>query len=101
MQLKAVDLGGLGVPVAQGGRLDGVLGPVAPVLGIPKTSFLGGSRGKASACNSGDPGSIPGLEDLLEKEMATQSSTLAWRIPWSRSLVGYIRSMGLQRVGHD
>ena len=28
-------------------------------------------------------------EDPLEKEMATHSSTLAWRIPWERSLVGY------------
>ena len=41
----------------------------------------GGSDGKASACNEGDPGSIPGWEDLLEKETATHSSTLAWRIP--------------------
>ena len=41
-------------------------------------SFPGGSDGKASACNAGDPGSIPGLwEDPLEKEMATNSSTLA------------------------
>ena len=30
-----------------------------------------------------------GGEDLLEKEMARQSSILAWRIPWKRSLVGY------------
>ena len=30
-----------------------------------------------------------GQEDLLEKEMATHSSTLAWKIPWKRSLVGY------------
>ena len=36
---------------------------------------------KASACNTGDPSSIPGLEDPLEKEMAAHSSTLAWRIP--------------------
>ena len=51
------------------------------------SGFPGGSDGKASACNAGDPGSIPGLgrslgwEDLLEKEMATHSSTLAWKIP--------------------
>ena len=40
----------------------------------------------------GDSGSIPGREDPLEKEMATHSSTLAWKIPWTegqRSLVGY------------
>ena len=30
-----------------------------------------------------------GLEDPLEKELATYSSLLAWRIPWQRSLVGY------------
>ena len=42
-----------------------------------------------------------GPEDSLEKEMATHSSILAWRIPWRRSLVGYIQSMWSQRVGHD
>ena len=51
--------------------------------------FPGGSVVKASASNAGDPGSIPGQEDPLEKEMVTHSSTLAWRIPWTRSLVGY------------
>ena len=30
-----------------------------------------------------------GQEDPLEKEMATRSSILAWKIPWTRSLVGY------------
>ena len=44
--------------------------------------FPGGSEVKASAWNAGDLGSIPGLEDPLEKEMATHSSILAWRIPW-------------------
>ena len=34
-----------------------------------------------SACSAGDPGSIPGQEDPLEKGMATHSSVLAWRIP--------------------
>ena len=32
-----------------------------------------------------------GQEDLLEKEIATLSSILAWRIPWTASLVGYSR----------
>ena len=45
--------------------------------------FLGGSDGKASAYNAGALGSILGQEDLLEKEMATHSSILAWRIPWT------------------
>ena len=39
-------------------------------------------------------------EDPLEKEMATHSSTLAWRIPWMEE-PGRLQSMGLQRVGHD
>ena len=34
-----------------------------------------------NGCNVGDPGSIPGWEDRLEKEMATHSSILAWKIP--------------------
>ena len=41
-----------------------------------------------------------GLEDPLEKEMATHSSTLAWRIPWMED-PGGLQSVGLQRVGHD
>ena len=41
-----------------------------------------------------------GQEDPLEKEMATHSSTLAWRIPW-REEPGRLQSMGLQRVGHN
>ena len=41
-----------------------------------------------------------GWEDPLEKEMATHSSTLAWRIPW-REEPDRLQSMGSQRVGHD
>ena len=41
-----------------------------------------------------------GWEDPLEKEMATHSSTLAWKIPWMEEH-GRLQSMGLQRVGHD
>ena len=41
-----------------------------------------------------------GWEDPLEKEMATHSGTLAWRIPW-REEPGRLQSMGSQRVGHD
>ena len=54
----------------------------------------------ASACNAGDPGSIPGWEDLLEKEMATHSSTLASRIPWMEE-PGGLQSMGSETVRHD
>ena len=41
-----------------------------------------------------------GWEDPLEKEMATHSSTLAWKIPWMEE-PGRLQSMGSQRVGHD
>ena len=39
-------------------------------------------------------------EDLLEKEMSTPSSILAWKIPWTEE-PGGLQSMGSQRVGHD
>ena len=41
-----------------------------------------------------------GWEDPLEKEMATHSSILAWRLPWTEE-PGGLQSTGLQRVGHD
>ena len=41
-----------------------------------------------------------GLEDPLEKEMATHSGILAWRITWTEEL-GRLQSTGSQRVGHD
>ena len=53
--------------------------------------FPGGSDGKECA---------PGREDPLEKEMATHSSILGWRIPWTEE-PGKSQSMGSQGVGHD
>ena len=41
-----------------------------------------------------------GCEDLLEKHMATHSSTLAWRIPWTEE-TGGLQTTGSQRVGHN
>ena len=41
-----------------------------------------------------------GWEDPLEKEMATHSGILAWKIPWTEK-PGLLRSTGSQRVGHD
>ena len=41
-----------------------------------------------------------GQEDPLEKEMATHSNILAWKIPWTEE-PGRLQSMGLQRVGHN
>ena len=48
-----------------------------------------------TAWNTGDSGLIPGLEDPVEKEMASHSSILAWRIPWAEEPDG-LQSMGLQ-----
>ena len=53
-----------------------------------KLGSPGGSDSKQSARNAGDPGSIPGSEDPLEKEVAARSSALAWRIHRQRSLMG-------------
>ena len=64
-------------------------------------SFPGGSDGKESAHSAGYLASIPGQEDPLEEEMATHSSILACRIPWTeRSLVG-LQFIEVQRVGHE
>ena len=65
-----------------------------------REGFPGGSEVKASACKAGDLGSSLGQEDPVEKEMATHSSILAWRIPWMEE-PGRLQSTGLQRVGHD
>ena len=43
---------------------------------------------------------FPRWEDPLEKEMASHSSTLAWKIPWEEE-PGKLQSMGFQRVAHD
>ena len=66
----------------------------------PSVGFPGGSEVKASACNAGDLGSIPGLQRFPGEEMATHPSILAWRIPWTEE-PGGLQSMGSQRVGHD
>ena len=62
--------------------------------------FPGGSDGKESACNAGDPGSIPDLERSPGEGNGTHSSVLAWRIPWTEE-PGGLQFMGSQRVGHD
>ena len=54
----------------------------------------------AKAGDVRDMGSIPGSGKPLEKGMATHSSTLAWRIPWTVE-PGGLQSRGSQRVGHD
>ena len=73
-------------------------------------SFVGGSEGKASACNAGDLVRSLGQEDPLEMGIATHSSILAWRIPWTEEtgglpiptpVGGLPIPVGSQRVGHD
>ena len=63
-------------------------------MGVP-----GGSDGSLPAVLETRVRSL-GREDPLGKEMATQSSTLAWRNPWMEE-PDRLQSMGLQRVGHD
>ena len=53
--------------------------------------------GKESTCNAGDTGSILGREDLLEKEMATYCSILAWKVPWTEE-PGGLQSMRSQEL---
>ena len=69
---------------------------------IPNMGFLGGSDGKESTCNAGEPGLIPestcNAGDPLEK--ASYWNSLAWGIPRSEE-PGRLQSMELQRVGHD
>ena len=62
--------------------------------------FPSGSDGKEFACSVGDLDSIPGAEDSLEREMATHSSILAWKIPRTDEPCR-IESMGSQRVRHN
>ena len=63
---------------------------------ILEEGFPGGSDGKESACNAGDPG----WKDPLEKGMATHCSILAWRIPCTEE-PGGLQPMRSLRVGHD
>ena len=58
-----------------------------------------GPDGKESACNAGDLGSIPGSGRPLEEGMATHSSILVWRIPWTEE-PGGLQSTG-RGAGHD
>ena len=72
------------------------------VFSVPEVSlgFPCGSYGKESAYNAGDWVQSLGLEDPLEKGMATQFSILAWRILWTEE-PGRLQSTGLQRVKYD
>ena len=54
----------------------------------------------ANAGGIRDMGSIPGLVKSLEEGMATHSSTLAWKIPWTEE-PGGLWIIGSHKVGHD
>ena len=71
---------------------------IAYALGINSGNFPNSSVGKESSCNAGDRVQFLGQEDPLEKEMATHSSILAWRIPWTE-VPGRLQSMRLQESG--
>ena len=62
----------------------------------PPPGFPGISVDKESSYTAGDPGSIPGWEDPLKKEMATHSSILAWEVPW-REEPGGLRSVRVSK----
>ena len=63
-------------------------------------SYICGSYGKESACSAGDPRSIPGSGRSPGEGMATYSSILARKTPWTEE-PGRLLSMGLQRVRHN
>ena len=67
-------------------------------------SFPGGASGKEPTCQCKKHNEMwvqsLGQRDPLEEDMATQSSILAWRIPWTEE-PGGVQSMGLQRVRRD
>ena len=54
----------------------------------------------ANGGDAGEVGSIPGLGNPLEEEMAICSSIIAWEIPWTEE-PGQLQSMGLRKVGHE
>ena len=65
--------------------------PYWKLVGLPYSS-----DGKESACNTG----VLGWEDSLEKQMATYSNILTWRIPWTEE-PGRLQSVESQKAGHD
>ena len=67
---------------------------------VNNMGFLDSSNGKESVSNVGGLDSVLVSGGSLEKEIATHSSILAWRIPWTEE-PGMLQSMGLQRVRYD
>ena len=78
--------------------------PDMPIVYFPNTHII---RASLVAQTVKTPPAMPGTqvqslgwEDPLEKEMATHSSILAWRIPWTEES-GRVQSMGSQRIRED
>ena len=72
-------------------------------VGLLSAGLLRRLSGKESTCNAETPETTVqslGREYPLEEEMATRSSILAWRIPWTEE-PGGLQSMGSQKVRHD
>ena len=72
----------------------------AVIYGVTKRASLVAQRVKCLPTMWKTQVQSLGQEVPLEKEMATHSSTLAWKIPWTEK-PGRLQSMGSQRVGHD
>ena len=96
------------LPAVQG-TLKSLIQPNSKASFLQHSAFFdpsGGLDSKVSACNVGDPGSIPGSgrspgeENGNPLQYSFQASTLAWKIPWTEE-PGRLESMGLPRVGHD
>ena len=95
----------LEVPITRRRRKEKVIGPHHRLLcsSQGKVGLSWRLSGKESTCNSGaagDLGLIPGGEGSLEEGVATPSSILTWRIPWTENQ-GRLQSIGLQRVRHN
>ena len=73
----------------------------SPAFHMMYSDFPGGLEGKASTCKCGRPGFDPWVrEDPLEKEMATHSTVLAGKIPWTENS-GELQSTGSQTVRYS
>ena len=63
-------------------------------------NFPGGSDGKESACNAGDPASIPGSGRAPGKRIGYSRQYLAWRIPWTEE-PSRLQLTGSERIRHN
>ena len=72
---------------------------ICEIIHTPEASLVTQTVKNLSAMQETQVPSL-GQEDLLKKELATQTYILAWRFPWTNE-PGRLQSMGLQRVGHN